>query len=87
MVKVVRPLFSDSAVGRIGNIGAFRRSKDGTQFIPITTPTDRKTVKQLQLRACFSAAKKAHADVPRQYRIDWPVYWRQWLVDHPGCRS
>jgi hypothetical protein len=87
MVKVTRPLFSDSATGKLGDIGAFRRAKSGAQFIPLTVPTDRQTEKQLRLRACFSAAKAAHAALPQNSRPKWGVYWRQWLLDHPACQS
>ncbi|WP_262967068.1 hypothetical protein [Methylobacter psychrophilus] len=86
MVKVTRPLFADSAKGNLGNIGAFRRGQTGPQFIPLTVPTDRKTAKQLRLRACFSVAKKAHAAIPSGSRPRWGIYWRQYLQEHPGCR-
>ena len=87
MVKITRPLFSDSATGNIGNIGTFRRGQTGPQFIPLSRPTDRKTAKQLRLRACFSVAKKAHAGLPKATRPNWGDYWRQYLQDHPGCSS
>lgn len=96
MVKVVRPLFSDSARGRIADIGSFRMSRNGPQFIAQAQPTDRPTAQQLTRRICFAQAKAAHSAIPptgysvgnrtRYRRIpDWPSFWRQWLIDHPAC--
>lgn len=40
MVKVIRPLFSDEARGRIADIGSYRRGKHGPEFIAQGRPTD-----------------------------------------------
>lgn len=96
MVKVVRPLFSDSARGRVADIGSFRMGRHGPEFIAQGRPTDRPTPRMLARRACFAAAKAAHSAIPptgymvgnrvRYRRVpDWPTFWRQWLVDHPEC--
>lgn len=96
MVKVVRPLFSDSARGRIADIGSFRMSRHGPQFIAQAQPTDNPTPGQLARRECFKLAKAAHAAIPptaymvgnvtKYKRIpDWPTFWRQWLQNHPEC--
>jgi hypothetical protein len=85
MVKVVRPLFSDSARGRIADIGSFRMSRHGPQFIAQAQPVDRRTPPQLTLRGCFAQAKAAHAALPEDNRPRWPAFWRQWLQDHPEC--
>ena len=98
MVKVVRPLFSDSARGRIADIGSFRMSRNGPQFIAQAQPTDNPNPAQLTRRACFAQAKAAHSAIPptaymvgnvtRYKRIpDWPSFWRQWLLDHPECSA
>jgi len=94
MVKVVRPLFSDSAYGQIGNIGSFRRGRHGPEFIAQGQPTDRQTPRQLQLRARFAAAKAAHSAIPvtdymegeeiRYHRIPaWADFWAAWIIEHP----
>lgn len=97
MVKVIRPLFSDSATGRIGEIGTYRMSRNGPQFMLLAKPTDRQTIRQMQLRACFRAAKKAHSQIPPTefwngrrtvYRRvpAWAVFWAQWRAEHPDCQ-
>jgi len=85
MVKVVRPLFSDSARGNIADIGSFRMSPHGPQFIALANSTDPKTAPQLQSRACFKLAKAEHTALPDGARPLWPVFWRAWLADHPEC--
>lgn len=98
MVKVVRPLFSDSARGRIADIGSFRMSRNGPQFIAQAQPTDNPNPAQLTRRACFAQAKAAHSAIPPTAfwdgqrttwrRVpDWPSFWRQWLIDHPECSA
>ncbi len=97
MVKVVRPLFSDSASGRIGDIGTFRMSRNGPQFMALAEPVDRRTPRQLALRACFAAAKRAHSLIPpttfyagnrswKRIIPTWPDFWAQWRIDHPECQ-
>ena len=96
MVKVVRPLFSDSARGRIADIGSFRMSRHGPQFIAQAQPTDNPTPGQRARRECFRLAKAAHSAIAPSWvnvngewvkrRVpDWPTYWRQWISDHPEC--
>ena len=98
MVKVVRPLFSDSAHGRIADIGSFRMSRNGPQFIAQAQPRDNPTPGQLTRRECFKLAKAAHSAIePTGFpngtgtifrRVpDWPTFWRQWLLDHPECSA
>ena len=96
MVKVVRPLFSDSARGRIADIGSFRMSRHGPQFIAQAQQVDNPTPGQLARRECFKLAKAAHSAIEptvfwdgqtttRRRVPDWPSFWRQWLQDHPEC--
>ena len=85
MVKVVRPLFSESARGNIADIGSFRMAPSGPQFIAMASPTDPKTPAQLQSRDCFKQAKAEHTALEEGTRPLWPVFWRAWLADHPEC--
>ena len=48
---------------------------------------DRKTEAQLKMRACFKAASLAWSQLPTGTRSTWPVYWQQWLHDHPECKT
>jgi len=83
MVRITRPLFSDFATGKIADIGTFRMGKHGAQFMAITHPVDRKTPKQLALRACFKAARAAWLALPAHDREPWGDFWRSWLITHP----
>ena len=85
MVKVVRPLFSDSARGNIADIGSFRMAPSGPQFIAMASPSDPKTAPQLQSRDCFRRAKAEHTALGDGNRPPWPDFWRTWLADHPEC--
>ena len=87
MVKVVRPLFSDSARGRIADIGSFRMSRNGPQFIAQAQPRDNPTPAQRTRRDWFRTAKAAHSAQPKETRPAWPSFWRQWLLDHPECSA
>ena len=87
MVKVTRPLFSNAAYGTFADIGTFRRGQQGPQLIKQTIVNDRKTESQLKMRACFKVAINAWSQLPVYTRGKWSVYWRQWLVDHPECKS
>lgn len=87
MVKVTRPLFSNAAYGTFADIGTFRRGQHGPQLIKQTIVNDRKTEAQLKMRACFKAAISEWSQLSVYTREKWPVYWRQWLVDHPECKS
>jgi hypothetical protein len=87
MVKITRPLFGDTASGRVGDIGAFRTRNGNAEFIKLAVGNDAHTPKQLQLRACFAAAKTAHAALPSSTRGPWVLFWAQWLIDHPDCLS
>ena len=83
MVRIINPLFSQSATGKIADIGTFRMAKTGPQFMAITQPVDRKTSKQLALRACFKAARAAWLAVDPHDRESWGDFWRSWLITHP----
>jgi hypothetical protein len=94
MVKVVRPLFSEAAHGRIADIGSFRRGRHGPEFIAQAQPTDRQTPRQQALRARFAAAKAAHSAITptpfwdgqrtRYHRVpDWKTFWAGWVIQHP----
>ena len=83
MVKVVRPLFSDSAKGPIADLGSFRMSPHGPQFIAQANPTDPKTERQLLLRDRFRQAKTAHTALDPGTRPAWPEFWLDWITDHP----
>jgi hypothetical protein len=96
MAKVTRPLFSDSANGRIADIGSFRMSSHGPQFIRQAEQPRKPNPEQAKLNACFAEAKRAHSAIPPQkhkvgniwyeYRTpDWPTFWRNWLATHPEC--
>ena len=87
MVKVTRPLFSNAAYGTFADIGTFRRGQHGPQLIKQLIVNDRKTEAQLKMRACFKAAISEWSQLSVYTRTTWPVYWRQWLVDHPECKS
>ena len=87
MVKVTRPLFSNEAYGKFADIGTFRRGQHGPQLIKQTIVNDRKTEAQLKMRACFKAAISEWSQLSVYTRATWPVYWRQWVVDHPECKS
>ena len=87
MVKVTRPLFSNAAYGTFADIGTFRRGQHGPQLIKQTIVNDRKTEAQLKMRACFKAAISEWSQLPTLTRGKWSVYWRQWLVDHPECKT
>jgi hypothetical protein len=87
MVKVTRPLFSNAAYGTFADIGTFRRGKHGPQLIKQTIVNDRKSEGQLKMRACFKAAISEWSQLPTLTRGKWSVYWRQWLVDHPECKT
>ena len=87
MVKITRPLFSNEAYGKFADIGAFRRGQHGPQFMKLPVPNDRKTEAQLKMRACFKAASIAWSKADQGTRPTWPVYWQQWLVNHPECKS
>ena len=87
MVKVTRPLFSNAAYGTFADIGTFRRGQHGPQLIKQTIVNDRKTEAQLKMRACFKAAISEWSQLSVWTRTTWPVYWRQWLVDHPECKT
>ena len=87
MVKVTRPLFSNEAFGKFADIGTFRRGQHGPQLIKQPVVNDRKTAAQLKMRACFKAAISEWSQLSVWTRAKWPVYWRQWLVDHPECKS
>ena len=49
----------------------------------ISHPVDRKTSKQLALRACFKAARAAWLALPAHDREPWGDFWRSWLITHP----
>jgi len=98
MVRVVQPLFADTARGRIGTIGTFRMSPSGPQFIEQAKGSGGNTAAQQALRRCFAEAKAAHALIPpipwvvgtrkgRARTPRWPEFWRQWLLDHPECQE
>jgi hypothetical protein len=87
MVKVTRPLFSNAAYGTFADIGTFRRGQHGPQLIKQTIVNDRKSESQLKMRACFKVAISEWSQLPPLTRGKWSVYWRQWLVDHPECKT
>ena len=87
MVKVTSPLFSNAAYGTFADIGTFRRGQHGPQLIKQTIVNDRKTEAQLKMRACFKAAIREWSQLSVYTRATWPAYWRQWLVDHPECKT
>lgn len=97
MTRVTRPLFGTAATGNIGDLGTFRMGRHGPEFIAIASGTGGHSQAQLRLRACFRAAKAAHSaivptqyvfgDNPKYHRVpSWPIFWNQWLVDHPECK-
>jgi hypothetical protein len=86
MVKLTRPLFADSAFGQVGSLGAFRRGRHGAQFMVLSVPTDRKSPKQLALRACFKTARQQWQALDKSKRSPWGVYWRQYLANHAECQ-
>lgn len=96
MTRVAGPLFGSAAVGRVGRIGTFRRGRHGPEFIRIAQGGGGDSEAQRRLRACFAAAKAAHSEIaPTLYMVgkqkryhrlpSWPVFWTQWLADHPEC--
>lgn len=97
VVKLIQPLFSDVARGRIGDIGTFRMGRHGPELISISAgPTCDPSERQIRLRACFLNARIAWlAIVPQRayeggkWRLKriphWPNFWRTWLEDHPEC--
>ena len=87
MVKVTRPLFSNEAYGKFADIGAFRRGQHGPQFMKLPVVNDRKSEAQLKMRACFKAASLAWSKADQGTRPTWPVYWQQWLINHPECKT
>ena len=87
MVKITSPLFSNEAYGKFADIGAFRRGQHGPQLVKQPVVNIRNTEAQLKIRACFKVAINAWSQLPPLTRATWPVYWRQWLVDHPECKS
>lgn len=94
MTKIIRPLFGNTATGRVADIGSFRASPSGPQFIrQARNPHPRSPAQQTQAQR-FRTARAAWMALPLQNiqdgnktikrRIpDWPTFWRQWLVDHP----
>lgn len=98
MTKVHSPLFGESAVGRIGNIGTFRMGRHGPEFIRQAQGVARRTDAQARIRECFQEAKAAHSLIePTRFKIGdqwyehriplWADFWRQWILDHPECRA
>jgi hypothetical protein len=98
MVKVTRPLFSDTAHGSFADIGTFRRGRHGPEFIKIGGGGGIQPERQERLKACFAEAKAAHAQLPKikvrrgnywRWIIEtpWPEFWAQWRIDHPECNQ
>lgn len=96
MVRIVQPLFGSAAAGRVGTIGSFRMSPRGPQFIQRARGSGGSTAGQRRIRNCFAAAKAEHTLIkPKPWVIGtrkgiartplWPVFWRQFLLDHPEC--
>ena len=97
MTKITGPLFGTSAKGQVGDIGYFRDGPRGPQFVAGKLPAYTSTPAQQTVRDCFAAAKAVHSAIkptrigttyPARYLIlpTWPVFWAQWLVDHPECK-
>lgn len=93
MTKVTRPLYGDTARGNIGDIGTFRMGRYGAEFIQLARGGGGHTAEQERLRECFRQAKAAHSAIPPTpdesgaHRVPpWTDFWRQWLIDHPGCK-
>lgn len=98
MTQITGPLFGSSATGAIGDLGHFRRSPHGPQFVDPQDTTARKPHQARPINACLAAAKAAHAAIPPQKVWNgtdwvgrrspiWNVFWAQWLANHPECRG
>jgi len=94
MVRVTRPLFADSARGRLSDLGSFRMGRHGAELIKQGGGGGQQPEQQERLKAEFAAAKAAHAaspthEVKRQgayvqiHDTPWPQFWDQWRIDHP----
>lgn len=98
MTKVTSPLFGSSARGNVGDLGTFRMGRHGPEFIAIAQGSGGHSEAQQRRRDCFAEAKAAHSALtPVDWEVggkigthrvpSWPVFWRQWLIDHPECNE
>lgn len=92
MVKLVRPLFGDTARGKVKGVGVFRQSKHGPQLIGKAKPRDPKTPAQQNCRYCHKIMREAWLKKPIETFPNgskgryppWGEWYRYWL---PACRN
>lgn len=98
MVKVIRPLFADTATGSVKGLGSFRMGQHGPELIKAGGGGGKQPERQKRLKQCFAEAKAAHAASPTEtvkrqgafvqiHTTRWAAFWRQWLIDHPECKA
>lgn len=94
MVRITRPLYSDTATGRIEGLGSFRRARSGTFHLvnPPFPEIPRPSPDPVRAQH-LAIAKKQHAQIPptklnqggkwRWLIIPtWPDYWAQYQMDN-----
>ena len=94
MVRITRPLFSDTASGKIKGMGSYRKTRAGTvHLINHAWPNPNSTRPSPVNAQHLAIAKRQHAQIaPTQILIGgklrwlilprWPEFWVQYLVDN-----
>ena len=93
-LRITRPLFSDSARGRISGLGSFRAARSGTHHLVVEPFPKQARASPDPVRAAhLGAAKKLHAQIPPTKVLlggkwrwlilpEWPAYWAQYQADN-----
>ena len=93
-LRIHRPLFSDTASGKITGLGSFRAARSGTHHIIAEPfPAPRRASPDPARSEHLAAAKRAHSIIPKtklfvggQWRWliipRWPEYWAQYQADN-----
>lgn len=93
-LRITRPLFSDSARGRISGLGSFRAARSGTHHLVVEPFPKQARASPDPVRAAhLGAAKKLHAQIPPTKVLlggkwrslilpGWPAYWAQYQAEN-----
>jgi len=95
-VRLIKPLYADSANGKLRNIGVYT-TINGKSYL-ITDRRNKAAVNNLpkNIAGCMKNAKILHSQIPKTLILDggqfvwriipkWGDYWRQYLIDNPEC--
>jgi len=95
-IKITRPLFADSAKGRIRSVGKFIEKNGKTYLVSQKKNTSLSKNLPEAMSNCLGIAKKLHSEIPPTQVIVggqfvmriipiWSEYWAQYLIDNPSC--